>query len=193
MGLSIRTTPPQISARTTQGGLDIRTQQAKLDISQKQPFVKIRTEQPMVLIDQSQCFAEEGLKSMSQVMSEQAQKGIQAAQAFTGKKSRDGDAMAKIGHKASIMINIAKNSAIKKHEFGMGYMPHSRPKIDVKGGTVELEAQEINNPGEINGVSYKYTPGDIKAKYTASRVDFSVVPGTININYTPGDLVNALV
>lgn len=185
MGLSISTTPARLSINTIPGGLEYHTMDAKLELKQKQPKVNIKTEQPMVLIDQSQCFAESGLKNNTDFMKGQAQQGYQKLMKFIAKKAKDGDAMAKIGNKANIMINIAKNGAFTKHEFGLGSMPQSRPRINVTGGTVDIKAEFLNNVGERNGVTGKYTAGDINFDYTATVVDVKVASyGSIDIRYT---------
>ena len=185
MGLSISTTPAKLAIETIPGGLDWHTRDAQLNLRQKQAKVNIKTEQPVVLIDQYQCFAESGMKNNIDFMTEQAQKGHQSIIAYTGKVARDGDAMAKIGHKANIMINIAKNGAVTKHEFGIGSMPRSRPKIQVAGGTIDIEAEFRNHIGEINGVTASYKAGDINFNYTATKVDVRIASyGSIDIKYT---------
>lgn len=189
MGLSIRTTPAEIAIKTTPASLNPHTIYAKLELRQKEPLVKIKTEQAMVLIDQYPCFAEEGLKNNFDFMKEQAQKGHQSVFKYTGKIAQDGDDMARIGYHANIMINIAKNSAIHRHDFNMDYIPKSRPKISYTGGTLELEAEFRNNPGEINGVSGTYIPGKRICNYTPPVVDIQVVSyGSIDIKYTGNGL-----
>ncbi|MHB8064212.1 MAG: DUF6470 family protein [Ruminiclostridium sp.] len=189
MGLSINTTPAKIAIETIPGGLDWHIRDAKLEQRQKQGEINIETEQPLILIDQYQCFAESGLKNNIDLAREQAQKGYQKLLSYIGKEARDGDAMAKIGHKANIMINIAKNSAVTKHEFGIGLMPRSRPKIQVTGGTVDIEAEFRNHIGEINGVTSSYKAGDMNFNYTATKVDVRMVSyGSIDIRYTGNNL-----
>ena len=189
MGLSIRTTPAEIAIKTTPASLNSHTTYAKLELKQKPPLINIKTEQAMILIDQYPCFAEEGLKNNADFMKEQAQRGHKSVISYTGKVARNGDEMAKIGHKANIMINIAKNEAITKHEFGLGYIPKSRPQISSTGGTVDLKAEFINNIGEINGVTGNYIPGEIRNNYTPPKVDIRVVSyGSVDIRYSPSDV-----
>lgn len=189
MGLSIRTTPAEIAIETAPASLNAHTTYAKLELKQKPPLINIKTEQAMVLIDQYPCFAEEGLKNNADFMKEQAQRGHKSVISYTGKIARNGDEMAKIGHHANIMINIAKNEAITKHEFGLGYIPKSRPRISSTGGTVDLKAEFINNPGEINGVSGNYIPGKISYNYAPPKIDIRVVSyGSVDIRYSPNDV-----
>ncbi len=185
MGLSIRTTPAQLEINTYPAGLKYNIKEAELSIRQKQPLIEIKTEMPVVLIDQYQCFAEAGLKNNADIMKEQAQKGYNCVLKFIAKKAQDGDAMKRIGHKANIMIDIAKRSAIKKYDFNVGFIPKSRPEFDLKGGTVDLEAEFRNNLGEINGVTCGYKPGDVQFNYIPGKVDIRMKSyGSINITYT---------
>lgn len=189
MLLSINTTPAKIAIEHTPGSLTARSRDARLELRQKQPNINIDTEQPLVMIDQYQCFAEAGLKNNIDFITEQAQKGKRSVAQYTGKVSRDGDAMAKIGHKANIMIGIIKRDSVTRHEFGLGSIPKSRPKINVAGGTVELKADFINNIGEINGVTGKYIAGDINFKYTPAVVDIRMVSyGAVDIKYLGNNL-----
>lgn len=189
MGLSIRTTPAEIAIKTTPANLNAHTTYAKLELKQKPPLINIDFEQATVLIDQYPCFAEEGLKNNQDFIKEQAQKGLKNVTEYTGRVARNGDEMAKIGHKANIMINIAKNEAVTKHEFGLGTIPKARPRISSTGGKLDLKAEFINNPGEINGVSGNYIPGKITYNYTPPNVDIRVVSyGSIDIRYSPNDV-----
>lgn len=184
MGLSIHTTPAALSIKTYPGSFNMQVVNAKLEIRQKQPEMRIKTEQPMVLIDQYQCFAEAGLKNNSDFMKEQANKGYSQIMKYTAKVAQNGDAMARIGHRANIMINIIKQESHKSYDFNVTSMPKSRPRISMAGGTLDIQFVNRNGPGEINGVSGTYTPGYIKYNYTPSTVDIRVASyGSVNIEY----------
>lgn len=184
MLLSINTTPAEIAIETKPGHTNVKARDAKLELRQKQPKLNIKTEQPKLLIDQYQCFADAGLKNNFDFIKTQAQKGYSKVMQYTAKEARDGDAMARIGHKANIMINIIKRESVTRHEFGLGTMPKSRPKIDVVEGKVDINPEFINNPGEINGVSGSYTPADIDFNYTPAVVDIRMVSyGSVDIKY----------
>jgi len=193
MGLEIRTTPARIEMECIPGRLSINTRNARLELSQKQAKVNITTEQPTVLINQYPCFAEEGLKNNTDLSREWSQRGYQAAMEFIAKKAQDGDAMAKIGNKANIMIDIARRNMQVVHEFGFGTMPVSRPEFQVVGGTVELEAEFRNNIGELNGVTGNFIPGEISFEFTPAVIKSRMASyGSIDIRYT-GNNVDAYV
>ena len=101
--------------------------------------------------------------------------------------------MAKIGHKANIMLDIIRKESVTMHEFGLGSMPTSRPKVELIRGSLKLEAAERNNPGEINGVSGTYVAGDIDFRYTPWNVDMRMLSyGSIDVKYT-GSNVDAYI
>jgi hypothetical protein len=185
MGLSISTTPARIDIESIPASLEWKTRNATLEVRQKNPLINIRTEQAVVMIDQYQCFAEAGLKNNLDLAREQAQKGYQNLINYIGTEARNGDAMAKIGYHANIMINIAKNESVTRHEFGIGTIPKSRPKIEVVGGTVTLDAAPRDGVGEINGITATYSEGDINYNYTPWKVNIRMLSyGSVNIKYT---------
>ena len=185
MGLTINTTPARYEIKVTPAKLEWKTRNADLRIIQKPPLIKIDTEQPLLKIDQYQCFAEEGLKNNIDQARDSARKGYENIMKYIAKEARDGDAMAKIGHKANIMLDIIRKDSMTMHEFGLGSMPTSRPKVELIRGSLKLEAAERNSPGEINGVSGTYTAGDIDFRYTPWNVDIRMLSyGSIDVKYT---------
>ncbi len=193
MGLAINTTPARYEIKVTPARLEWKTRNADLRITQKPPLIKIDTEQPLLKIDQYQCFAEEGLKNNIDQARDSAKKGYANLMKYIAKEARDGDAMAQIGHKANIMLNIIRQDSRNMHEFGLGSMPTSRPKVELIRGSLKLEAEERNNPGEINGVSGNYTAGDINFRYIPWNVDMRMLSyGSIDVKYT-GNKVNTYI
>lgn len=185
MGLSINTTPARLSIETIPGKLQIDTRKAKLERTQEQAKVSIETEQPQILIDQYECFAEEGLKNNIDLAKDLSQRAYQSAMEYIAKKAQDGDEMAKIGNKASIMLDIIKNDSIKTYDFNMVTIPKSRPKINVTGGTVDIQVEPLNDIGKLNGVSTRFTPGEITFNNTPSTLNIKVQSyGSINISYS---------
>ncbi len=185
MGLTIRTTPAKFDIQITPARLEWKTRNADLQIRQKPPLIEIDTEQPLLKIDQYQCFAEAGLKNNIDQARDNAQRGYENLMKYIAKEAQDGDAMAKIGHKANIMIDIIRRDSITMHEFGLGSMPKSRPTVELTGGTLNMRAADRNGPGEINGVTGTYTAGDIDFRYSPWNVDIRMLSyGSVDIKYT---------
>jgi hypothetical protein len=185
MGLSIRTTPAQIDIDIIHAKLEWKTKNAELRLHQKPPEIDIKTEQPLLKIDQYQCFAECGLKNNYDFIKGQAQNGYQNLLQYIAKVAQNGDAMAQVGNQASIMLNIIRSDYMNTHEFGLGMMPKSSPKVQLTGGTIEIKAAPRNGIGEINGVTGEYTDGDVNFKYTPGDVKIRMLSyGSVDIKYT---------
>jgi hypothetical protein len=172
MGLTIRTTDIQLGIETTPGQWDIRTQSAKLEMHQKHAKVNIRTEKPRVLIDQYECFAEEGLKNNYDFTKEAAQRGYQQAMEFIGKTAQDGYTLAAIENGGNPIAAIAKRDSSPQKEFVLAIIPRSRPKIDVTGN-VDIQ-WDRNWEGVMTGIEGRYIPGFVDANYNPGKVNIYV-------------------
>ncbi|WP_024832776.1 DUF6470 family protein [Ruminiclostridium josui] len=191
MGLSIQTTPAKISIETVNCKIERKSEMARLELKQKPPVVNIKTELPRVLIDQYECFAEEGLKNNYDLLKEQSGYAYRHVMEYIARVAQDGDAMAKIGRKANIMIDIAQRNSVTTHEFGMVTMPMARPKIDYVGGTVEFDPEPINDIGMRNGVIGTYIPPHTEFNYTPGKVYTKMESyGSIEIKYTGNNVDN---
>jgi hypothetical protein len=191
MGLSIQTTPAKIAIERVPARIDHKSTSARLELRQKPPVVNMKTEHVRVLIDQYECFAEEGLKNNYDLTRDQAQYAYQKVMEYIARVAEDGDAMAKIGSKANIMIDIATRNSVTTHEFGMVTIPMSRPKIDVVGGTVEFDPEPINDRGMRSGVSMTFIPAQMDFNYIPGKLNISVVSyGSIDIKYTGNSVDN---
>ncbi len=185
MGLSIQTTPAKISIETIDCRIERKNMCARLELKQKPPVVNINSELPRVLIDQYECFAEEGLKNNIDFTKEQSENAYRNVMEYIARVSQDGDSMVKIGNKANIMIDIAQRNSVTTHEFGMVTVPMSRPKIDAVGGTVEFDPEPINDIGMTNGVIGTYIPLQADFNFIPGKIDTRVVSyGSIEIKYT---------
>lgn len=184
MGLNIQQTYAKIGIDRIPGKLEIQTETARLELHQKHAKVNIETELPRVLIDQYQCFAEEGLKNNYDLIKELSDRAYQQVLEYIGKTAENGDTMTKIGHKANIMIENLRNDSRTIHEFGMVTMPASRPKIEVSGGTLNIEP-ERNWEGVHNGVEGNYIPGSVTYNYTPAEVRTRLLQyPSVKISYT---------
>lgn len=170
MGLVINHTFPQIGMETTPGRLEINSQKGRLEMHSKQPKVEIETELPKVHIDQYEPFSETGRMNVTDLIKQAAQNGLQAALEFIGKKADDGDALASLPVSGNTIADIAErdSSPDAGADRNITFLPTSRPKFTVTG-SVKLMPQPTAE-GIHNGV------------------DIDVVPGNLNINYTPGSV-----
>lgn len=189
MGISISTTPAKFDIEHIPYKFSMQNTNAKLQIRQKPPLINIDTEPIQILIDQYPCFAEEGHKNNMDFAVDNKQRGYESVMKYIGKVAEDGDSMAKIGHNASIMIDIARRDSVTTHEFGMGTVPMSRPRIDIKGGNVKLDPAFRNNIGEINGVTAEYIPGGVTYDFTPGKINLRMLSyGSVNISYSGNNI-----
>lgn len=159
----------RVNIETTPGRLEIETRNAQLELSRKQISLNIHTELPKVEIDQSECFASEGLKGSSDFMREVAQRGNQQALEFIGKVAKDGDMLSDIGKGGNAIVAIAMRDSNPQHEFGIVCMPSVRPQITVTG-EISFNPDSINGDGFLNGISGTYIPNSFYLKYTPSQI-----------------------
>ncbi|WZL73737.1 DUF6470 family protein [Clostridiaceae bacterium 35-E11] len=166
MDLRITATPALINIKTTPGKLQIKQPQADINSQIQPPKVQIHSEQAKVAIDQSQCFAESGLKSVFQLGKEWAAQGIQQAFQGIGRIAAQGDELAAIETGGNPISKQALENAFLMYEknFNIGLMPKSRPKIEFTGGTVDIKVipGEIRQNVKINKPQIQYTRGNVE-------------------------------
>lgn len=182
MGLSIRTTNIQLGIERTPSSLQIETQNAGLELHQKHAEVNITTEKPRVLIDQYECFAEAGLKNNYDFSREAAQLGYQQLMKYIGETASDGNTLAAIERGGNAISSIAARKASPEKNFGLAFIPQSRPKIDVTGS---LDLQwDRNGEGIYNGVEGNYIPGYANINFEPTKINIFVKQyPSINIKY----------
>lgn len=172
MGLSIHTTNIELGIERTPSSLKIETQNARLEQHQKHAKVNIRTEKPRVLIDQYECFAEAGLKNNYDFIKEAAQLGYRQVMDFIGKTAQDGYTLAAIEKGGNPIAAIAARDAFPQKEFGLAFIPQSRPRIDVIG-SVDIQ-WDRNWEGANTGVDGTYTPGNVSFNFQPAKLDIYV-------------------
>lgn len=182
MGLSIRTTDIQLGIHRTPSSMNMETENARLRLHQKHTRINIRTETPRVLIDQSQCFAEAGLKSNYDFAREAAVRGSQQAMEFTGQTARDGYTLAEIERGGNPIASIAVRRAYPQKQFGLDFIPKSRPKIEVTGS---VDTQwDRSGEGVNTGVEGSYSPGYVRLDFEPTKIKIFVKQyPSVDINY----------
>ncbi len=141
MRITMQSQQALIGIETTPGRQSIQTEQQVLDIQTEKPQLEMETTHAKVTIDQSQSFAESGLKSVFQLIRENAQMGYQQYMAAMARYSSQGDEMANIQNKnVDVVAEQADDNAFGQFskEFGMVTMPRTRPQIDVIPGEVRI-------------------------------------------------------
>ncbi len=182
MGLSIRTTNIELGIQRTPSRMNLKTENARLRLHQEHTRINISTEKPRVLIDQSQCFAEAGLKSSRELSREAAQRGYQQVMKFIGQTASDGYALAEIEKGGNPITSIAVRRAYPQRQFGLDFIPKSRPKIEVTGSV--NTKWDRSGEGVHNGVEGSYSPGYVRLDFEPTKFKIYVKQyPSVDINY----------
>lgn len=140
--LRITKTDALLGIRTTPTKQRVVQRLADFEMSQKHPKVYIKSEPIRVLIDQSQCFSEAGLKNNTDLLDDLVQRSKQAAVEGIGRVVSEGNILASIENKSNAIADIALNNSIQTIDFNIDFIPKSRPKFEVVGGTVDITVDE---------------------------------------------------
>ncbi len=166
--------------------LDVEVQKASLtqsdngkrilNLSKELPKVEIETTAPRVEIDQSQCFAEAGLKKIKAFMNDAVAYGQQKFSEGIARIVDDGNTWAEIQNDYDPMSDQAVQNAytIFEHEFNYGAIPTSRPSIELVRGTI----------------NYNYKPGSVNNNSLPSPVQFNYTPGRVSYNVKQYQSIN---
>lgn len=163
--LSIRTSPTVLNYHSQPAKIHIENPKgSQLDIKIEQPQLEMQSTQPKVLIDQSQCFAESGLKSIGALISDTASfaysKGLEAI----GKIVDQGNQMADV-HKGDPIPDQAAYNAYDQfvREWNIVTMPRSRPDITVIEGKVNITVKrgQVQNNTRLQLPKITYNPGKL--------------------------------
>lgn len=184
MALEIRQIYGQIGIKTQRAWLDIRQIPPKSHIEQRPPEAIIDRKLPKVHIDQTQCFAESGLKPILQLAKEFYQEGMEAALEATGRIAEEGTRLLRIEDRGNPIADIAYERAYRQYQYNMVQMPKSRPNIEWDMGYLnidwkinpakiewEIHTNAINDviPHKVD-IYMKQWP-DIEIRYVGNNVD----------------------
>lgn len=153
--IGIETTPAQISIGSPKADLEIKQIPTKLEINKKLPQVKI---------DQYQCFYESGLKSVFDLVHDEAERSREIGLEAIGKIASDGETLASIENHQDAIVKLSEEAGIHDVNFNVDLMPKSRPKIWFEGY-----------------ININWKPGDVQINATAHKPEISVAPGKISI------------
>lgn len=152
------------SIRITQtyGRIGIRQYPAKINIEQNLPNadimqhkaeLKIENILPKVYIDQSECFAELGIKTALRLTKDFYDESLRAGLESISKIAQEGERLMRIEDGGDPIIEIAEESMYEELcEINVDIAPKSRPQIEVREGKAEIEVKPM--PPIINWAVY---------------------------------------
>lgn len=157
--IGLRTTPPKLEIHQP----DIDDSSLKNTL----PKVEMQSTQPQIRIDQTEPFAESGLKSVFRMQSEMAANARSQMLKDMGTNISQGNELADIQNKGNPIAEQADYNAFGRNNFsfGMVTMPKSKPKIDVIEGRVDIQVKE----------------GELQGKYKVQQPRINGVPGSLEI------------
>lgn len=177
--IKIQTTPAVLGLSIQKVKMDIQQPKAELDIKSTHPQVRIEATLPTITIDQYQAFAEAGLKNIADLTRDTVAYARSEQLKSIGKRAQQGRALKNIQSGQNAIASNAKYNATQQfnREFGLGFIPKTRPKIDVIEGELDIRVEEgtitnntraqkpiINNtPGKVNFALEQYN--SIKMEY----------------------------
>lgn len=187
MDIKITQTHPQIGIHTQNAKLELSNNgETDYTISHTEPKISLHTTQAKVFIDQTRCFADEGLKNLKDFMAEIVAKAKSQVFQYVAKKAQEGDSYASIENGGNAIIGAIKQDMYETVDYNIGLVPSQGPEISVQMGEVRSELVR----GEVN-TSYNNVP--IEGSYTPGQVNFNLLQkGSINIEYV-GNNVDAKV
>lgn len=159
-----------------------------LDIRSQQPLLEMQTTLPQIQIDQSEAFADAGLKNMRTFMDEAIAYGQQMVSQGTDRIVSQGNEFTNIHENYDPIPDQAIYNAYDMFEkdFNYGVIPESRPKISLREGDIstQLNRGTVTNSSYPSKVQMEYTPwqisyymkqySGIEFSYQASTFKFTV-------------------
>ncbi len=136
-----------------------------LDLEIQKPTLEMQSKAPRILIDQTQPFAEAGLKNIQAFMEESVSHAKQVLLEGIGRIVDDGNAWIDIHNDYDPIPDQAVYNAYEMFDksFNYGAIPTSRPRIDVDEGSVtyHFTPGRVTNRGPMQKVDMQYTPGKV--------------------------------
>ena len=159
--LNVSTTPASIS----QSGNAALT----LSISSEQPLLEMQTVKPQIRIDQTQPFAEAGLKNIRAFMEDNIAYSREIVQGGVSRIVSQGNEFINIHTEVDPIPEQALNNAYDMFdkEFNYAAIPTTRP-------TITLEKGSVNYSLKRGSVTNNSSPQPVNLSYTPYQVQFSV-------------------
>ncbi|MEA1976182.1 MAG: DUF6470 family protein [Bacillota bacterium] len=168
MRLQMRSQLALIGLNIQKPQLNLSTTKPQVNIETTKPKITMQSSQSKVLIDQTECFADAGIKSPERMSAENAQRAKQIAQENIAKVAQHGDQLSDIHlvHDDSVIADQAEYNAFTQfeHEYGYGAIPKHSPKFTPIKGELQIDVQ----PGSIN---VDYQKGTVNNNFQRGKVE----------------------
>lgn len=164
--LQVNHTWPQIAVNRTPARLEVENPGYTLNMSVTQAKVRVEATLPKITIDQSQCFAEAGLKGVAALREELVSIARSAMLASISRIVDQGNQLADIPNAYGAIPDQAYSNAFDQFdkEFDIGTIPRSRPRIEVQEGRLDIQVTpgEVRNQTAVQAPVLRYQKGSVE-------------------------------
>ncbi len=184
MDLSISQQYAQVGLNIDKPAAKLNIKPPKLNVSSGKPEVEVSFSWPEVHIDQSQSFADIGLRDYRRLSEYNCSKAHSTALEGIKRRVSEGDSLAAIDRKTTIQrVIAARVQAEAECPYNIAYIPEHPPEIDPQTYPIEINSPEADvsvnlDWGEVRNVSpwagvdmYLLQKPEINVQWTGSYYD----------------------
>ena len=194
--IEITTVPIEIQMKVTNARLEYARGTAQMEISRDRGGLSIRSRPIRVNIDTFEARSSV-MPTTTQIIQQQAQKGMQGAYQATGVIAREGRMMMEAKIK-NVVPQLAKQQTMGELvNSNIQFLPSAAPEISWVGGelSIRYEMDKLNFDWRMGQMDFTFVPGDIEFTMT-QRPDVIIkyvggplyVPPSADPNYEPIDV-----
>ena len=194
--IEITTVPIEIQMKVTNARLEYARGTAQMEVSRDKGGLNIRSRPIRVNIDTFEARSSV-MPTTTQIIQQQAQKGMQGAYQATGVIAREGRMMMEAKIK-NVVPQLAKQQTMGELvNSNIQFLPSAAPEISWDGGelSIRYEMDKLNFDWRMGQMDFTFVPGDIEFTMT-QRPDVIIkyvggplyVPPSADPNYEPIDV-----
>ncbi|MHB8125588.1 MAG: DUF6470 family protein [Desulfitobacteriaceae bacterium] len=160
--INISTRPIRLDYTIQNAHLNLQSTRSTVQMETSPTSLEIRQPRGELTIDQTPCRYSIGLKNNMDFVRDNAALGRQTAMDTIARIAEEGDQLARIESKSNALADIAANSTLSEVP-DITWAPIALPNINYRA-----------NPVQFNAI--------------VGKVNFTILPGTIQGNYQPGSV-----
>ena len=194
--IEITTVPIEIQMKVTSARLEYARGTAQMEVTRSKGGLSIRSQPIRVNIDTFEARSSV-MPTTTQIIQQQAQKGMQGAYQATGVIAREGRMMMEAKIK-NVVPQLAKQQTMGELvNSNIQFLPSAAPEISWDGGelSIRYEMDKLNFDWRMGQMDFTFVPGDIEFTMT-QRPDVIIkyvggplyVPPSADPNYEPIDV-----
>ncbi len=164
MQLQMRSQMALIGLEISKPFLHLRITKPQINLEIKEPELHIRSLRPVLHIDQTQCFADAGKRTLSAFTAYYADRGWADALEGIARRAQEGDMLAQI-HKGYTIEKLAAQNLGEIADFNVTAIPKQPPRVWF----------------DTYPVQYEFNPGDVDTRLQRGRVEGYFQWGKVNI------------